>query len=111
MNSVSKYALYMALLLTAGLFAMYQWQGHLFTPKHDEMPVYRQCEKVFVGKMPWACQPGDLIFVDAQVSDKYCTEKVFSRSEETVYCVYNGKRDDRERQMPIFQRRFEDIKN
>lgn len=108
MNSVSKYALYMALLLTAGLFAMYQWQGYLFEPEKGETEVYSQCEKVFVGKTPWACNPGDLIFVDAEVADKYCTEDVFKRTDEHVYCIYNGKRDDRERQMPIFQNRLRD---
>ena len=112
MNNVSKYALYMALLLAAGLLAMYQWRGYLFEPfAGQENKVYSQCEKVFVGKNPWACQPGDLIFIDADVADKYCTEEVFSRSEEQVYCVYNGKRDDRERQMPIFNSRLKEISN
>lgn len=111
MNSVSKYALYLALLLSAGLFAMYQWRGYLFEPALPEIKEYTQCEKVFVGKMPWACQPGDLIFVDADVAEKYCTEEVFSRSEDTVYCVYNGHRDDRERQTPPFKAMFKDIKN
>lgn len=104
MNNVSKYALYLALLLISGLMAMYQWQGYLFEPKAAEPKTYSQCEKVFVGKMPWACQPGDLIFVDADVADKYCTDEVFSRQQDTVYCVYNGKRDDRERHLPLFNR-------
>lgn len=111
MNKLSKYALYMALVLASALFAMYQWRGYLFEPKIEAPKQYSQCEKVFVGKNPWACQPGDLIFVDAEVADKYCTEEVITRDENTVYCVYNGKRDDRERTMPVFKSTFKDIKN
>ena len=110
MNSVSKYALFLAIILTAGLFIMYQWRGYLFEPPMGEIKEYSQCEKVYVGKNPWACQPGDLIYVDAEVADKYCTEDVFSRTKDAVYCIYNGHRDDRERTMPVFQKRFKDIK-
>lgn len=111
MTKLSKYALYLALVLASGLFAMYQWQGYLFEPKVERPKQYNQCDKVFVGKNPWACQPGELIFVDAEVADKYCTEEVITRNDETVYCVYNGKRDDRERRVPPFQKSFKDIKD
>jgi len=109
MNNVSKYALYMALILTLGLFSMYQWRGYLFEPEGKDAPKYSQCEKVYVGKTPWACQPGDAIYVDADVADKYCTDEVFSRTKDSVYCIYNGHRDDRERQISPFKPKLEDI--
>ena len=88
--------------LGAALFVTYLWGKTLFEVS-EETPRYRQCEKVYVGKTPFACQPGDSIFVDADVAEKYCTEHVFSENDESVYCIYNGVRDDRERKAPLFR--------
>jgi hypothetical protein len=112
LRTTTKYALYLVALLASALLAVFEWRAHLFDKDpQEDIPRYSQCEKVYVGKRPWACQPGDLIFVDADVADKYCTDEVFSRSDDSVYCVYNGHRDDRERHNPPFKTRtFKDIK-
>lgn len=103
MTAKTKYTIYIILVFLSGLYAMYEWRGYFQAANSDDLPVYSQCEKVYVKKTPFGCQPGDLIFVDADVADKYCTDEVFSRSKKGVYCVYNGKRDDRERKTPLFQ--------
>ena len=98
-------------MLSVALLLTYLWGRTLFE-EPDEAQRYYQCEKVYVGKIPFACQPGDAILVDADVADKYCTEEVFSRTEDSVYCIYNGIRDDRERKAPLFRRRtFDEIKD
>ena len=81
----------------------YSWGRTLYNAKNDDHRVPRQCESVYVGKVPYACQPGELIYVDADVAGKYCTEEVFAQSDNAVYCIYNGERDDRERQPSLFR--------
>lgn len=106
MKRNSKYALYISFVLATALFAMYEWKVLIFEPaKKKEAIVYSQCDKVFVRKTPFACNPGDLIYIDADVADKYCTDKIFSRTETSVYCIYNGKRD-RERTGQLFRKEF-----
>ncbi|NVK23742.1 MAG: hypothetical protein HWE10_02335 [Gammaproteobacteria bacterium] len=104
----STYILLTVLAIT--LAWIYFWGRDYLASLDEGDPVYRQCDKVYVGKVPFACQPGDLIMVDADVADKYCTDKVFTKSEQGVYCIYNGIRDDRERKTPLFRSGgFEDI--
>jgi hypothetical protein len=106
----TRHSVYLLIILVVALYAMHEWRLYLdreYSQDEDGLPVYTQCEKVYVGKTPFACQPGDLIFIDAEVADKYCTDKVFSRTEDSVYCIYNGIRDDRERKAPLFKRRIE----
>jgi hypothetical protein len=84
---------------------MYQWRLYLSgeTPS-DDLPEYSQCEKVFVGKVPYVCNAGELIYIDADVADKYCTEQVFTRTKDSVYCIYNGERPDRKNKLKKFKK-------
>ena len=101
-TSVQRSTYVLLLLLTAILAVAYSWGRTLYNAE-DEARIPRQCDSVYVGKIPFACQPGDLIFVDADVADKYCTEEVFTKTETAVYCIYNGERDDRERDPSLFR--------
>ncbi len=74
---------------------VYFWEATVndFTPASYE-PKYTQCENVYVRKSPHPCNAGDLIYIDADVAKKYCTRNIIARFEDSVYCQYNGFRDD-----------------
>lgn len=82
------------LMLLAGV-AVYFWEVTVndFSPG-EYKPKYVQCENVYVRKSPHPCNAGDLIYIDLDVADKYCTDNVIARFEDSVYCQYNGFRDD-----------------
>ena len=95
MTQLHKSTLYLLLILVASLLAIYQWYSYFEAPKKETFRhIYKQCEKVYVQNTPHACTAGDLIFVNRAVAHKYCTKKVFAEFEDSVYCVYNGYRDD-----------------
>lgn len=88
------------LLVIIGLFglatcAVYFWEVKVndFSPSQYE-PKYVQCENVYVRKSPHPCNAGDLIYIDSDVAQKYCTDNIIARFEDSVYCQYNGFRDD-----------------
>ncbi|GAB2991289.1 hypothetical protein [Psychrosphaera aestuarii] len=74
---------------------VYLWEVKVndFSTKNYE-PKYTQCENVYVRKSPHPCNAGDLIYIDADVADKYCTDNIIARFEDSVYCQYNGFRED-----------------
>ena len=101
-----KTVFYIVALLTAALLAMYQWGSYLVgSISNEDTPEFNQCEKVFVGKIPYVCKPGELIYIDADVAEEFCTDEVFVRTDKSVYCVYNGNRPDRERTIKKFKKR------
>lgn len=105
-SKTNKFAIYITLLLGSALLALNEWSMYLDKKEKRNAPqVYEQCANPYVMRTPHACNEGELIFVDASVADKYCTDVVFARTEQNVYCVYNGKRDDRDRQIKRFKRR------
>ncbi|MBU2916956.1 MAG: hypothetical protein ACJAZB_001305 [Psychrosphaera sp.] len=108
MKKNTKSTLYILALLTAALIAMYEWSSYLSKDvSYDDLPEFNQCEKVFVGKIPYACNQGELIYVDEDVADEFCTDKVFVRANGSVYCEYNGNRPDRTRPIKQFNTRNE----
>lgn len=108
MQKSTKFTLYIVAVLTAALIAMYQWGSYLLGGmSSDDIPEYNQCEKVFVGKIPYVCNPGELIYIDAEVADKYCTDEIFVKTNNSVYCIYNGERPDRDRTIKMFNKRTE----
>lgn len=106
MNRSIKYILSIVLIVPAIMLAAYFWQVSVdASPSQDDYPIYDQCEKVFVGKTPHVCYPGELIYIDAEVAEQYCTDEVFVRTKSHVYCVYNGHRPDRTRTIKKFKKR------
>ena len=102
----TKTTLYIIAVLTAALIAMYQWGSYLVGGmSNEEIPEFNQCDKVFVGKIPYVCNPGELIYIDAEVADQFCTEQVFVRTDKSVYCIYNGERPDRDTPVKRFTKR------
>lgn len=57
-------------------------------------PLYTQCESVYVRKSPHPCNAGDLIYIDIDVAEKYCTDNIIASFDDSVYCQYNGFRED-----------------
>lgn len=57
-------------------------------------PQYSRCASVYVRKSPHPCNAGDLIYIDIDVANRYCTKNVIARFDDSVYCQYNGFRDD-----------------
>jgi len=106
MQKSTKITLYIIAVLAAALIAMYQWGSYLVGGmSNEDIPEFNQCEKVFVGKVPYVCNPGELIYIDAEVADEFCTDQIFVRTDNSVYCIYNGNRPDRTRTINKFNTR------
>lgn len=102
MHKNQKVAWYLIALLLAAFLAMYQWRHKIsYFSQQDNTPVFNQCENVYVKKTPFGCKKGELIYIDVDVADKYCTDQVFVRNKKAVYCEYNGNRDDRDDDAPM----------
>jgi hypothetical protein len=106
MKKVSKPVIYIIAALSIALVVMYLWRSSLTEPVlTDYQPEFNQCEKVYVGKIPYVCNPGELIYIDAEVAEEFCTDEVFVKTEDHIYCVYNGVRPDRTRTIKKFNTR------
>ena len=90
-----KYVLYIVFWFVVAIIAIYQWErvANDFNPK-AYTPKYTQCASVYVRKSPHPCNAGDLIYIDKDVADKYCTDNIIATFEDSVYCQYNGFRED-----------------
>lgn len=82
-------------LFSLAMIAMNYWEvTKVSFERSDYKPKYSQCENVYVRKSPHPCNAGDLIYIDADVADKYCGRNIIGRFGDSVYCQYNGYRDD-----------------
>jgi len=103
MNRSKKPVIYILAALSIALIVMYLWRSSLADKKiTDYEPEFNQCEKVYVGKIPYVCNPGELIYIDAEVAEEFCTDEIFVKTEEHIYCVYNGERPDRTKTIKKF---------
>jgi len=83
------------IFFVVAIIAIYQWErvANEWDPE-AYTPEYTQCASVYVRKSPHPCNAGDLIYIDSDVAEKYCTDNVIARFEGSVYCQYNGFRED-----------------
>jgi len=86
---------YILVLFVIAIIAIYQYEriANQWDPK-AYAPKYTQCASVYVRKSPHPCTAGDLIYIDIDVADKYCTRNIIAKFDDSVYCQYNGFRDD-----------------
>lgn len=92
---MNKALIYISLFFVFAIIGIIQYER--VTNKWDPSaykPLYTQCASVYVRKSPHPCNAGDLIYIDADVADKYCTSNVIARFDDSVYCQYSGFRED-----------------
>ena len=92
---MNKYLFFIIVSFIVAVIAIYQWEriAHNWEPQ-AYVPKYTQCASVYVRKSPHPCTAGDLIYIDIDVAEKYCTDNVIAKFDDSVYCQYNGFRDD-----------------
>lgn len=92
---MNKSVVYISMFFVFAVVAiiLYERMVNKWDPKAYK-PQYTQCASVYVRKSPHPCNAGDLIYIDRDVAEVYCTDNIIADFGDAVYCQYNGFRED-----------------